>query len=474
MKLKLPCAMPETFEHNNKIQKYYSLGELAGSIRKVITRTYTGAYWVKAEITKLNFYPYSGHCYPDLVEKQNQKVIAQIRATIWSGTYDLISKKFIQVTGEKLKEGITVLFLVKVVYHEQHGLSLNILDIEPSFTLGEMAREKQLSIQRLRREQLLDRNKKLEFPLLPKRIAVLSVETSKGYHDFVNILLKNRYGYHFEHTLFPVLLQGDGAVRSMVQQLKNIAAKTDMFDVAVIIRGGGGDVGLSAYDTYRLAREVALFPLPVITGIGHSTNETVTEMIAYANKITPTDVAYFLIEKFENFHAEVADLSLRLESAIQNRLQLQEDRLNDLWTDFNNRVILLVEQNKNQLQLYGERLQNQAKRFLYLQQNRINELKSGLGYKPEAFVLLEKDKLNRLTGMLESVSKRHIKNSVLKLEHINTKLDLLKPENILKRGYSITLLNGKPLTSADKLKPGNRITTQLYRDTVESEVTSIK
>jgi len=198
------------------------------------------------------------------------------------------------------------------------------------------------------------------------------------------------------------------------------------------------------------------------------------EMIAYANKITPTDVAYFLIEKFENFHAEVADLSLRLESAIQNRLQLQEDRLNDLWTDFNNRVILLVEQNKNQLQLYGERLQNQAKRFLYLQQNRINELKSGLGYKPEAFVLRENDKLNRLTGMLESVSKQHIKNSVLKLEHINTKLDLLKPENILKRGYSITLLNGKPLTSADKLKPGNRITTQLYRDTVESEVTSIK
>jgi exodeoxyribonuclease VII large subunit len=197
-------------------------------------------------------------------------------------------------------------------------------------------------------------------------------------------------------------------------------------------------------------------------------------MTAFANKITPTDVAYFLIEKFENFHAVVVDLSLRLESAIQNRLQSQEDRLNNLWAGFNHRVMFLVEQNKSQLQLYGERLQNHAKRFLDLQQNRINELKSGLGYKPEAIVLRENDKLNRLTGMLESVSKQHIKNSVLKLEHVNAKLNLLKPENILKRGYSITLLNGKPLISADKLKPGNRITTQLYRGTVESEVTSKK
>ena len=267
--------MPETFEYRNKTQKYYSLGELTGSIRKVIAKAYTSAYWVKTEIAKLNFYPYSGHCYPDLVEKQNNKVVAQIRSTIWSGTFDAITKKFRQATGENLSEGMTVLFLVRVVYHEQHGLSLNILDVEPSFTLGEMAREKQQAIQRLKKEGLFDLNKQLAFPLLPKNIAVISVETSKGYHDFLNILQNNRYGYHFEQTLFPALLQGEGAVKSIVQQLKAIAHYTGRFDVVVIIRGGGGDVGLSAYNNYTLAKEVAGFPLPVITGIGHATNETV-------------------------------------------------------------------------------------------------------------------------------------------------------------------------------------------------------
>ena len=465
--------MPETFEYQNKTQKYYSLGELTGSIRKVIAKTYTSAYWVKTEIAKLNFYPYSGHCYPDLVEKQHNKVVAQIRATIWSGTYDNITKKFKQVTGESLSEGMMVLFLVRVVYHEQHGLSLNILDVEPSFTLGEMAREKQHAVQRLKKEGLFDKNKQIAFPLLPKNIAVVSVETSKGYHDFVNILQNNRYGYYFEQTLFPALLQGDGAVKSIVQQLKVIAQKAEQYDAVVIIRGGGGDVGLSAYNNYTLAKAVASFPLPVITGIGHSTNETVTEMVAFANKITPTDVAYFFIGKFEQFHALVYNLEERLEKGSRQFLTKRTEVLDGFTANFNQQVRFLVEQNKGRLQLYQSAIAGQAKRYLAIEKNNLLELITHLQYKPSGVVLHEKEKIARLHEMLLLLSKQKLKNHTLMLTHLETKLKLLKPANVLKRGYSITRFNGKALKDAAEVKAGDTLVTVLSGGKIESTITKI-
>ena len=462
--------MPETFEYQNKQQKYYSLSELTGSIRKVIAKTYTSAYWVKTEIAKLNFYPYSGHCYPDLVEKQNNKVVAQIRATIWAGTYELISKKFKKVTGELLDSGITILFLVKVVYHEQHGLSLNILDIEPSFTLGKMVLEKQATIERLKRESLFDQNRYLPFPLLAKRIAVISVETSKGYHDFLNIIEKNRYGYHFEHSLFPSLLQGDGAVASITGQLKNIAQQAQLFDVVVIIRGGGGDVGLSVYDQYKLAREVAAFPLPVITGIGHSTNETVVEMVAFANKITPTDVAYFLIEQFESFHVRVHELSQRLEIGVSHYLHEQSKVLNDFSESFKKQVKFLVEQSKNRLQLQGEQLQNHFRHYIRKQSVILTELVTHLQYRPSRVVSRERERLYRQNKLLTLFSKQILKNNSAKLLQLETKLELLKPENILKRGYSITYLNGNILKSTRKAKVGDLLVTVLEKGKIESKI----
>ncbi len=463
--------MPETFQYQNKTQKYYSLGELTGSIRKVIAKTYTSAYWVKTEIAKLNFYPYSGHCYPDLVEKQNNKVVAQIRATIWSGTYDIISNKFRQITGETLSEGMNVLLLVRVVYHEQHGLSLNIVDIEPSFTLGEMAREKQHSIEKLKKEGLFDKNRQLEFPLIPKNIAVISVETSKGYHDFLNILQNNRYGYYFEHMLFPALLQGDGAVKSIVQQCKEIAKRADQFDVVVIIRGGGGDVGLSAYDHYNLAKEVAGFPLPVLTGIGHATNETVSEMVAFANKITPTDVAYFLIEKFEQFHALVYNLEERLEKESRQLLTRRMEALDGFAATFNQKVKFLVEQNKGKLQLYQSTVKSLAMNFMTRQKSNLIEIITHLQYKPATVVLHEKERIDHLNEMLLMLTKQKLENKRLALDHLETKLTLLKPENILKRGYSITRFEGKALKDAAQVKAGDTLVTLLSGGKIESTIT---
>jgi len=463
--------MPDTFEYNNRQQKYYSLGELTGSIRKVITKTYVSSYWVKTEIAKLNFYPYSGHCYPDLVEKQKGKIVAQIRATIWSGTYDLMSKKFRQVTGEELKEGMLVLFLVKVVYHEQHGLSLNILDIEPAFTLGEMARDKQLSVEKLKKEGVYDKNRQLLLPILPKNVAIISVETSKGYHDFLNILQHNRHGYSFELQLFPSLLQGDGAISSIVGQLKQIAQKAELFDVVVIIRGGGGDVGLSAYDNYKLAKMVATFPIPVITGIGHSTNETVTEMVAFANKITPTDVAYFLISRFEEFHAAVYDLAQRLDAGSRELLKGGSTLLENFSIDLRRQVKLLVEQNSGKINLHKEYLQNFTSRFLQNRHIALNGLVLNMQHNPLKVVSREKEQLILKSEMLTLLAKQSLKNSTATLAQVETKLNLLKPENILKRGYSITYFNGKVLKSGDKVVAGDKINTVLKKGKVYSRVT---
>ncbi|HFB61865.1 MAG TPA: exodeoxyribonuclease VII large subunit, partial [Bacteroidetes bacterium] len=310
------CVMPET-KNNRKI---YSLQEISSGISRAIQRAFPDYYWIKAEIAKLNFYPKSGHCYPDLVEKQNGLVKAQIRANIWAGNYRTIQQKFKAVTGEPLKDGLKVLFLARVNYHEHYGLALNILDVEPSFTLGEMAREKQQTIERLKQEGLFEENKKRQLPLLPKRVAVISVETSKGYSDFKNVLENNAWHYRFRLTLFPALLQGDGAVASITSQLKSIAEIRQAFDVVAIIRGGGGDVGLNAYDNYHLAKAVALCPLPVIAGIGHSTNLTVVQMVAFANKITPTEAGHFLIQQFHNF-------SVRLENAKSRIRQLATDKV---------------------------------------------------------------------------------------------------------------------------------------------------
>ncbi len=466
--------MPGTFEKNNREEKYYTLEELTLSIKNVISKTYTGAYWVKAEIVKLNFYPYSGHCYPDLVEKRNNKIVAQIRATIWAGDYQNIAYKFKKITGEELDKGMTVLLLARVTYHEIHGLSLNIIDIEPSFTLGEMAKERNETIKKLQKEGIFDKNKKLPFPLVPKSIAVISVETSKGYHDFVKVIDNNPYGYKVEYSLFQALLQGDNAVSSIVSQLKNIASKAELFDMVAIIRGGGGDVGLNAYDNYKLAKAVAEFPLPVITGIGHSTNETVTELVAYENKITPTEVAVFILEKFENFHATLLDLTDRLTESVENIIETEKYGLESAAEIINNKVIQTVLQNKSRLELLKNRLQNGVSAFLKNKENGLNGVVSKLHYKPFNTVAEQKRRLQNEISKFNIFVNQFLSNKKQTLKELDTKLNLLKPENILKRGYSLTLKDGRIIKSVEDVHKNDKISTVFFDGTVISIVEKTK
>ncbi|MCZ2339245.1 MAG: exodeoxyribonuclease VII large subunit, partial [Chitinophagales bacterium] len=207
---------------------------------------------MKAELYKLNYFPKSGHCYPELLEKRDEKIVARIDGMIWRDDYLKIDKSFINTTGENLKDGITILFKAGVEYHPINGLKLHIREIDPNFTLGELARQKNACIQKLKDEGLFDRNRNLPLPVLPKRLAIISVETSKGYRDVMDVLEGNEYKYVFITSLFPALLQGDTAIASILGQLQNIERRQSEFDLVLIIRGGGGDVGLSCFDDYKL------------------------------------------------------------------------------------------------------------------------------------------------------------------------------------------------------------------------------
>lgn len=433
------------------LKKYYSLLELTQSIESVLKKTYTASYWVKAEIAKLNYYPKSGHCYPDLVEKENGVVLAQIRATIWAGQFNDINSKFIKVTKEPLSDGMTVLIRTSVSFHPVYGLSLHIVDIEPSFTLGEMAKEKQQSIDKLLAQGIFHSNKQLVPPVLIRRLAVISVETSKGYHDFIKVIDHNDWNYKFFHMLFPALLQGEGAITSIIEQLGRIKKVLSHFDAVLIIRGGGGDVGLSSFDNFKLASAIARFPLPIITGIGHATNQTVVEQISYINKITPTEVGYYLIQRYHNFSVRIQEAQ---NSIIEKSTQISIQEKHRLRS-----IVTSLKSGTDALNYYNRRVIAES-------QSSLKQYLSSLFERNRNILHLHEINLNTSCGSVLVASK-------FKLESFSEKIKLLAPQNVLKRGYSITTINGKALIGIDELNVGDEIETITYQAKIKSKVHEI-
>jgi len=247
---------------------------------------------------------------------------------IWKDDFERINRKFISITKEPIKDGITILLYCRINFDALYGLSLRIIDIDPLFTLGELERERQETIKKIKEEGLWDKNKKLKLPLLPQRLAIVSVQTSKGYSDFMNIIQQEEKNYKIFTFLFPSLLQGDNAVESMILSLDTIELVKEHFDAVLIMRGGGGDIGLSCYNNYNLVKRIATFPLPVLTGIGHSTNETVSEMVSNRNSITPTDLADFILSCFKSFDDNLNELKHKLFLNSTKRIEREEQILN--------------------------------------------------------------------------------------------------------------------------------------------------
>ncbi|MEE0938173.1 MAG: exodeoxyribonuclease VII large subunit [Bacteroidales bacterium] len=332
-------------------EKVFSLKEVASSVKRTLNARYGSSFWVKAEMIKLNHYPYSGHAFPDLIEKQDDVIVAQMRAVIWSADFKRIRDKFRSCGLSDLTDGITILFRASILFDEFYGLSLRIIDIDTSFTLGEMEKQRMLCIERLKAEGIYSLNSSLSLPAVPKRFAIVSVGSSKGYNDFMQIVRKHSSRFAIFTHLFPSLLQGDGAINSISEALDRINDVADCFDAVLIIRGGGGDVGLNCYNHYNLCRAVALCKLPVLTGIGHASNQTVAEQIAWRNFITPTDLADFLFSGFNNAYLEVLNLSKQLKSNADSILNTNNERVKLLSESLKHKIENRILSEKERLQM---------------------------------------------------------------------------------------------------------------------------
>jgi exodeoxyribonuclease VII large subunit len=404
-----------------------SLLELNGRIKETINQSFAGACWVRAEMSDVRA-NVSGHCYLEFMEKSavTGQIVAKARGAIWAKTFRMIKPYFEQETGQSFASGLKVLVKVTVEFHELYGYSLNVLDIDPAYTVGDMLRRRMEIIRRLQQEGVFNLNKELELPALPVRIAVITSPTAAGYEDFVNQLDGNKNGYPFYIKLFPAIMQGEKTEASVIASLDRIYQYSDCFDAVVIIRGGGATSDLTSFDSYLLAANCAQFPLPVITGIGHERDDTVLDLVAHTRMKTPTAVAEFLIGRMNLAAGEVSRLQQAVVSFSLNRM----------------------ERSRSQLHLLVSKLPVTATNLI----NRHNALLT--------------DRKNRLQ---QAVTKKVMEaNRYMQLTE--QYITMVSPEYIMKRGYSLTLKEGKIMKRAASFKTGDELTTRFIDGEIKSKV----
>jgi exodeoxyribonuclease VII large subunit len=415
----------KTDEEESPSAHALSLYQLNALVKQGLKACLPDAYWVQAELSEVHA-NYNGHCYVEFVQKdpRSNNLIAKARGTIWSNVYHLLKPYFEEATGQTFTAGIKVLVKVTVDFHELYGFSLSVQDIDPTYTLGDMARRRQEILRQLETEGVLTMNKELPLPACLQRIAVISSATAAGYGDFCNQLQHNPYGLVFYTRLFPAVMQGDRTEAAVIAALDAIAAQQDRWDAVVIIRGGGATSDLSCFDTYALAANCAQYPLPIITGIGHERDDTVIDSVAHTRVKTPTAAAEFLIAHQLQAAEAVEALAARMRDALAGRLEEQQRRLQRLMERLPLQVKMRLQaENHERIAL---RLENSVKTLMLKQQHR--------------------------------------------LELIQNQLKAASPEHLLKLGYSITLKDGHAVTDASQLQPGDLLTTRLWHGTAVSKV----
>ena len=454
-------------------RQIFSLKQVVSSIRKTIEERYQNTYWVKAEMHKLNLYP-SGHAFPELVQKEDGKIVAQINGSIWKQNFQRINQRFIDLVKEPLKEGTTLLLNVKVTFNETFGMSLQILDIDPSYSLGELQRERQETLLQLKKQGLLNLNQQLEFPLLPQRIAIISADTSKGLSDFMKVLDQNQWNYAFFSMLFPAYLQGDVTVASIQEQLKRIQKVKHHFDLVVIVRGGGGEVGLSCYNNFELCKAIAEFPLPVLTGIGHSTNLTVAEMIAFRNAITPTELGEFLVQSFHEVSVPVLNAGEQIKRMSLQLLQKTTIAFRHETKSFKSNVKLALQFHRNSLTESSRKINSKVELSIDRNRERIQFIQKNLRQNYKRYLQEKETYFDDASNFLSQNSIKYIDNKIKSLEILTRSIDLLHPKNVLKRGYSIARLNGKTISEQNKAKENDVLEIESLDFIMNSEVKSIQ
>lgn len=473
-----------------------TLSELQNQVKSSLEETFSLPIWVKAEISEMTVNR-SGHCYLDLVETEQgtDTVIARCRATIWSYTFRMLRPYFETTTGQVFTEGLKVLLQAKVEYHEVYGFSLNIRDIDPVYTLGDMVRQRREIIRRLEEDGVFEMNKELELPLVPQRIAIISSPTAAGLQDFMDQLHNNPNQFIFYTKLFPAVMQGNEGPRSIMDALDRIYRYEDLFDAVVIIRGGGAQLDLACFDQYELAFYVAQFPLPVITGIGHDKDDTVVDLVAHTRMKTPTAVAEFLISGALRFSQELKELEKHFSEMVNDQLENNKNRLNDAADQLHHLVNQMIVSQQNRLNIGRIQLANRSDTFLKGQQAELKQLTTESKSMTSRFVtrqnhlldhsgnklnfifreqvLKNKNLLNQFQHLIKIRATDQIRIEKKNLSSVQEKLRLVDPQNILKRGYSLTVMNGKIVKSVLQVKKGDQLETRLSDGKIKSFVEKI-
>ena len=450
-----------------------TLYELNALVRETLALEMPDEYWVEAELSEAR--EVRGHCYLELIQKDEHSntPVAKASAKCWASTWQLAKPHFMRVTGQEIHAGMKVLLKVYAQFHESYGFSWIVTDIDPTYTMGDMARKRMEIIRQLKEEGVFELQKELQLPLFCQHIAVISSANAAGYGDFVNQLENNEYGFRFHTQLFPAVMQGEGVEQSVIGALNKIfdslECKTenlelsdinddsslftlhsslDKFDCVVIIRGGGATSDLSGFDTLALAEHVANFPLPIITGIGHERDESVLDMVSHTRLKTPTAAAAFLIGHLKAVLDAIEDAEQRISSIVRQQMDMEKIRLLHL----------------------SQRIPTLFSLVRSRQESRIDRLQGNLRLSVTRRLQEERHRLDIHSHNLMPVIERRLLRERHQLDMLNEKLEALNPELLLRRGYSITLSGGKVVKDASILKSGDELETRLSKGTVHSIV----
>lgn len=430
------------------MEKPLSLYELNGLVSAVIETTLNKEYWVEAELSEVR--EVRGHCFMELVQKDENThtPVAKASAKCWKSTWMLVKPYFERVTGQVMHAGMKVLLRVYANFHEAYGFSWIVTDINPEYTMGDLACRRLAIIRQLKEEGVYDLQRELRLPLFAQRIAVISSEGAAGYGDFCHQLENNGYGFQFDVTLFPAVMQGEQVEDSIVCALDSINTRIDDFDVVVIIRGGGATSDLSGFDTLCLAENVANFPLPIITGIGHERDESILDMVSHTRVKTPTAAASFLIDHLATVQRHLDDVRQQLVTTVLGRLDAERLRINKLGTQI---PLLATEVLKHEEVRLG--------RMKVLVEQAV-----GMG-------LQKRDSdLKQLRLQLKSTAESALQSQVSRLRELELKVQQLDPERMLHYGYSITMKGGRVVRDASALADGDELLTKLAKGNVTSIV----
>lgn len=426
--------------------KTVTLFELNNLVREVISSTLSEEYWVEAELSEVH--EVHGHCYMELIQKElfSNTPVAKASAKCWKNKWSLLREKFAKVTREGLKLGMKVLLKVYADFHEAYGFSWIVTDINPEFTMGDMARKRQEIIDTLKREGVFELQKELVLPLFAQRIAVISSENAAGYGDFCHQLADNPQQLKFYTRLFPAVMQGKGVEESVIAALNSINENIEKFDAVVIIRGGGATSDLSGFDTLRLAENVANFPIPIITGIGHDRDESIVDMVAHTKVKTPTAAAALLIDHLNLVLERLLDAQAELIAAVRHRSELEQARLVRMSEKIPMLFSLVKTRQEQRIERHLANITASLNDKLSREYHRLSLIESQLG-----------------PTLLQQMTKENYR-----LQLLQQRLEALNPQRLLQHGYSITLCKGKVVKDAQQLKAGDEIETKLANGKITS------